>query len=133
LVFFVALEGFSAVVMISDRSEWATSQERTLGWLLVVLDGGLVVGLAFLLGATRRKLGFYPVATNLLLFAVFICWDDSHWPGEHSWMFEATWVALCVIGIVAARILMGRRQQVSETYQIHLDLHKRADHSRMEL
>ncbi|HKF49606.1 MAG TPA: hypothetical protein VKB38_19755 [Terracidiphilus sp.] len=113
LVFFVALESISAAVLISDRSEWSTSQERALGWLLVVLDCALMVGLVFLLGTARRKLGFYPVAMSLSLFGVLICWDDSHWPGEHTWIFDASWIALCAIGVVAARVLRSRPPKAS--------------------
>jgi hypothetical protein len=108
LIVFVALEGYFADVLISGGSEFSTSSERVVGRVIVSLDCALVIGVVLLLGRKRRKLGFCLVALSLLLYTLLVCWDDSHWPGEHSWMFDATWLLLSAIGIIAARTLMNR-------------------------
>lgn len=106
LILAVFSEGYTAAAIALDS--FVPTWYRTLGWLLFALPCALAFGL-LLFHANRRRLGFYLCATSLSLYAVLLLLDLNEGHAERGdWIFLGIWLSFCAIGILAARLLMGR-------------------------
>src|SRR5258708_15210809 len=77
LLVFVMFEGYTAAATALDHSPRFPAWESKLGWFLFLLPCELFVALAFLILRRRVSLGFLLVTANLLVYAVFICFEAA--------------------------------------------------------
>jgi hypothetical protein len=108
LFVFVLFEGYTAAATALDHSTRFPSWESKLGWFLFVLPCELLVALTLLMRRERVSLGFFLVAANLFIYAVFMCFE-AVWvhesPDRTTLIVAGLWSAFFALGIGAAHLL----------------------------
>jgi hypothetical protein len=111
LLVFVLFEGYTAAATALDHSTKFPSWEPTLGWFLFVLPCELLIALGLLIRRERVSLGFLLVAANLLVYAVFMCFE-AIWvhegPDKTTLAVAGLWATFFALAIGAAHLLKNQ-------------------------
>jgi hypothetical protein len=108
LLVFVLFESYTAAGTALDHSQRFPAWESTLGWFLFLLPCELLVALAFLTRRKRASLGFLLVVANLIVYAIFMCFEALvvHESMDRTTLAVAgLWATFFALAIGAAQLL----------------------------
>jgi hypothetical protein len=113
-ILYLALYAFSeiytALATAVDNSRRFSAWEAKLGWGMFVLPSLLIIGLAVLLSGKRLTLGFWLVASSVLLYMGFLLLELALVAKlEHrDWVAAGLWTGLSALATAEAWLLRRR-------------------------